>query len=204
VMEPFYTTKEVGKGTGLGLSMTYGVIIAHGGTIDIASQQGKGTIVTLRFPRIPPPVQSEPVNTTAPCLESMSAILVDDDEDVNFLMGRMLKQAGLRKVKTFSGGEEVLESLRSGECPDLIILDQNMPGMNGTQTMERIRDLYPDVPILISSGQPDIEEWECFKRSNVGVISKPFNMQEIMGKLAQFAHETIPGLDGPGGIGEIF
>jgi signal transduction histidine kinase len=55
VMEPFYTTKEVGKGTGLGLSMTYGVITAHGGTIDIVSQPGQGTTVKLRLPRIPAP-----------------------------------------------------------------------------------------------------------------------------------------------------
>ena len=187
VMEPFFTTREVGQGTGLGLSMTYGVVISHGGTIDIASQPGQGTLVQIRFPRIAAPAQSEPVQPPEPCLGPMRVVLVDDDEDVRLLMTRMLKQAGVRQVQTFAGGEELLETLGSGELPDLIILDQNMPGLNGAQTMERIRDLHPDVAILMASGQPDIEDWECFKRPNVGTIPKPFNLQEIRAKLAQFA-----------------
>jgi signal transduction histidine kinase len=59
VLEPFYTTKDVGKGTGLGLSMTYGVVKAHGGTMDISSAPGCGTTVKLRLPRIPAPVQKQ-------------------------------------------------------------------------------------------------------------------------------------------------
>jgi len=189
VMEPFYTTKEVGNGIGLGLSMTYGVVKAHGGSIDIATQVGQGTSVRLRFPRIPAPVQVGSVTLPAPSLESMKVFLVDDDEDVRFLMTRMLKQAGVRQVRTFSGGEEVIDYLRSGELPDLIILDQNMPGMKGTQTMEQIRGLHPEMPVLISSGQPDIEAWDDFKQPRVAVISKPFTFEEIQAKLAQFAQD---------------
>ena len=195
VMEPFYTTKEVGKGTGLGLSMTYGVVKAHGGTIDISSQPEQGTTVKLRFPRIPAPVQSEPEPVDSPVLSlaSMNVFLVDDDEDVRFLMTRMLKQAGVHKVKTFSRGSEVLEDLHSGNFPDVVILDQNMPGMNGTQTLELIRQLLPDLPILISSGQPDIEVSPDFKKPKVSVISKPFTLEEIQAKLAHFVKE--PSMD---------
>jgi CheY-like chemotaxis protein len=192
VMEPFFTTKEAGKGTGLGLSMTYGVITAHGGTINIASQPNQGTTVNMRFPRIPAQVQSDPISAPAPCVELLNVFLVDDDEDVRYLMAQMLKEAGVRIVKTFSGGEEVLASLCSGELPDLIILDQNMPGMNGTQTFMRIRGLHPEMPILISSGQPDIEEWDCLKLPKMGVISKPFDLEEIQTKLACFAQKHIP------------
>jgi len=187
VMEPFYTTKEVGKGTGLGLSMSYGVVSAHGGTIEIASQPGRGTTVTLRLPRVPAPLRSEPAPAPAPSLRSLSVLLVDDDDDVRFLMTRLLKKAGVRQVKTLAGGAEAVACLEAGERPDLVILDQNMPGLNGTQTLERIRALVPDMPILISSGQPDIEGWDCFQRPGVGVISKPFSLDEIRAKLAQFA-----------------
>jgi signal transduction histidine kinase len=92
VLEPFFTTKEVGRGTGLGLSMTYGVVKAHGGTIDITSQPGQGTCVKLRFPRIPAPAPApdETVDTPSPSLGAMKVLLVDDDEDVRYLMTRML------------------------------------------------------------------------------------------------------------------
>jgi len=189
VLEPFYTTKEVGKGTGLGLSMTYGVVKAHGGSIDISSQPGQGTAVKLRFPRIPAPIRIEPgpVVPPSPAPASVKVFLVDDDEDVRFLMARMLKKAGVCQVKTFSGGEEVLWHLRSGESADLVILDQNMPGMNGVEVMARIREQYSEMPILISSGQPGIEAWADFKQPRIGVISKPFTMEEIQAKLAEIS-----------------
>jgi len=185
-LEPFYTTKTVGRGTGLGLSMSYGVVRAHGGTIDLASQPGQGTTVRLRFPRIaaPAPVQDAAGGVPGASLGAMNVLIVDDDEDVRFLMTRMLRKVGMVHVEAFCGGEEVLEHLRSGGPPDLIILDENMPGLTGTQTLERIRVLHPNVPVLISSGQPDIEHWDCFRRPWVAVIPKPFTLDEISLKLA--------------------
>ena len=191
-LEPFFTTKPVGKGTGLGLSMTFGVVKAHGGTLEIASRTGQGTTVTLRFPRIPAPVPEE-VAGPAPGPEPLAIFLVDDDEDVRILMGRMLALAGAAQVRTFAGGEAVLAALQAGERPGLVILDQNMPGLDGTQTLALIRDLCPDLPILISSGQPDIETWECFRRPGLGVIAKPFTMEEIRAKLAGFAASGLSG-----------
>jgi CheY-like chemotaxis protein len=122
----------------------------------------------------------------------MKVLLVDDEESVRFLMTLMLKTAGVPQVKTASGGRKALESLREGELPDLVILDQNMPGMDGVQAMAEIRKLYPDLPILIASGQPDIAQWDCFHQSKVGVITKPFSLEEIQAKLARFAGDSAP------------
>ena len=66
-----------------------------------------------------------------------------------------------------------------------------MPRMNGVQTMEKIRALHLDVPILISSGQPDIEGWDCFKQPNLAVISKPFTMEEVLAKLAKMSLKAL-------------
>ena len=66
-----------------------------------------------------------------------------------------------------------------------------MPGMTGVQLMARVRDRYPDLPILLSSGQPDIESWEILKQPKVSVISKPFTLKEIQAKLVQFSDENI-------------
>jgi PAS domain S-box-containing protein len=201
-LEPFFTTGTGGRGLGLGLSMTYGIVQAHGGTLNIASQPGIGTTVRLRFPRIPAPLPGQRASPLASSCGPLSVFLVDDDEDVLLLMTRMLKRAGARQVKTFSGGEAVLAELRAGERPDLLILDQNMPGLNGIQTLERVRARDPELPILISSGQPDIEAWAVFRRPKVAVISKPFTMKEIQTKLAQFTDAAAPGPDGPGDVGD--
>jgi PAS domain S-box-containing protein len=183
--EPFFTTKEVGKGTGLGLSMSHGVIKAHGGTMDITSAPGSGTQVRLRLPRIPDPAPDAPAPASDPSINLMKVLLVDDDEDVRILMTRMLTRAGVGQARAVAGGQEALDFLASGERPDLVILDQNMPGLDGVQTLELIRGLDPDLPVLISSGQPGIQEWPSFKQPKVAVISKPFTMEEILAKLAQ-------------------
>ena len=112
-------------------------------------------------------------------------LLVDDDPDVRFLMVRMLEKAGVRHARAVPGGAEALDLLRSGELPDLVILDQNMPGMDGAETLARIRSMRPDLPVLISSGHPGIETRDCFRQPKVAVISKPFTMDEILAKLAQ-------------------
>jgi len=185
-LEPFFTTKDVGRGTGLGLSMTYGVIKAHGGTMDISSAPGHGTTVRLRLPRIPAPARIERSCAPTPSLEAMKVLLVDDEDDVRLLMERMLGKAGVRQVTCVSGGEQALGRLRSGDIPDLVILDQNMPGMDGVQTLASIRNLHPGLPVLISSGQPGVQDWDCFKAAHVAVISKPFTMDEILAALARF------------------
>jgi len=186
VMEPFFTTKDASTGAGLGLSVAYGVIKAHGGTIEIASNPGLGSTVKLRFPQIPAPTRTEPFLTPAQPLELRRVLLVDDEEDVRFLMARMLKKAGVSEVETAASGEEALGKMLPGERLDVLILDQNMPGMTGVQLMAKVRDRYPDLPILFSSGQPDIENWESLKQPRVGVIAKPFTMEEIQEKLTRF------------------
>jgi len=187
MLEPFFTTKDASSGAGLGLSMVYGVIKAHGGTVDIASQPGQGTSVKLRLPRIPAPGRCEPARAPGPAHGLGRVLLVDDEEDVRFLMARLLRKAGVAQVETAAGGAEALARLCAEPLPDVVILDQNMPGMTGIQAMARIRALHPDLPILFSSGQPGIADWDCLKRPRTGVISKPFTIEEIQEALALLA-----------------
>ena len=191
VTEPFFTTKPVDKGTGLGLSITHGVLKAHGGTLELSSQPGKGTQVRLGLPRLPVPVPVAAIQAPPRRLGALKILLVDDDEEVRFLMTRMLRRAGVSEVSTAAGGREAIARLDSGALPDLVILDQNMPGLDGLQTLAQLRERHPDLPVLISSGQPDIQDWEGLKRKNVGVISKPFTLEEILEKLA-----ALPGAQG--------
>jgi two-component system, cell cycle sensor histidine kinase and response regulator CckA len=184
-LEPFYTTKPEGEGTGLGLSMTYGVVKAHGGTLDISSHPGQGTLIQIRLPRIPAPVQAEPPSEAAQPAGPLQILLVDDDELVRVSTVEMLETAGCRATPV-RGGQEALDSLASGAVPDIVLLDLNMPGMDGTETLQRLRALYPELPVLIVSGQPGIEERACFKQPHLGVVPKPFTMKELLSKIAQF------------------
>lgn len=187
-LDPFFTTKPVGKGTGLGLSMVYGVVKSLGGTMDLSSIPGQGTMVCLHLPLLHEHLAgtgdlNSVIRRTG--RHSLNRILlVDDDEDVRFLVSMMLTKAGYT-VKTVESGEECLDVLSAHEMPDLVILDQNMPGMSGDRTMVRIRAHFADLPILISSGQPGIEEWPCFKQKGVAVISKPFDLAELESGMAR-------------------
>jgi CheY-like chemotaxis protein len=118
-----------------------------------------------------------------------NVFVVDDDEDFGFLMARMLKKGGVRQVKTFTGGEAVMHHLHSGECPDLVILDQNMPGMDGVQTLALIHRMHPEMPVLVSSGQSGLDDWAEFRHPRVGVLAKPSTLEEIREWWAQFTRK---------------
>jgi len=180
--EPFFTTKEIGTGTGLGLSMTHGVIRAHDGELLLRSAVGEGTVATILLPTVPRPRKSDP----APPFSGgpLRILLVDDDPDLRFLMARMLRIAG-HAVETAESGQAALEEIAGGVVPDLVVMDQNMPGMDGVRTLAGIRELQPDLLVLISSGQPDIHEWDVFRQPNTGVISKPFDLGEIAAKISE-------------------
>ena len=145
-------------------------------------EQGIGDVLRKRR-------QADVAGASAGAPEIRRILLVDDDEDVLILTSRMLRATGL-ELATAASGEEALQKLGAGGLPDLVILDQAMPGMDGIQTLAKIREKHPGLPVLISSGWPDIHGWACFKQPHVGVISKPFTVEEVMDKLKQFrSHE---------------
>jgi PAS domain S-box-containing protein len=185
-LEPFYTTRPIGEGTGLGLSMAYGTVKAHGGTLDISSQVGQGTRVRLQFPRLAAPVRAEPGSRPSRRPRALRVLLVDDDELVRFATVGLLELAGCQATAV-AGGAAALESLRSCAPPDLVLLDLNMPAMDGKETLQGIRALQPDLPVIIVSGQPGVQDWEGFKQPHVGVVTKPFTVEELLDAMARLA-----------------
>jgi len=179
--EPFFTTKPVGQGTGLGLAMVYSTLKAHGGTLDIRSAPGEGTTVVLRFPAAPEPPGAPPAADPAqtPSRAPRRLLLVDDDELIRSSVPAALARQG-HAVESAGSGARALELLEGGLDPDLVILDYNMPGMNGAETLDRIMALRGRIPVIVATGFVDTELSEALARwPKVLCLPKPFTTEAL-------------------------
>ncbi|MFH1341585.1 MAG: ATP-binding protein [Pseudomonadota bacterium] len=152
--EPFFTTKEVGKGTGLGLSMVYGFAQQSGGSMKIDSRPGRGTAITLFFPRVgaPDATGSKPLDPIATPAGNETILLVEDDDMVRSYVEKELRALGYRVIVT-SNGPAALEVLRQPEQIDLLFSDVVMPGgLSGPQLAEEAARLRPELRVLFTSG----------------------------------------------------
>nr|WP_275976309.1 PAS domain-containing protein [Geothrix alkalitolerans] len=188
-LEPFFTTKPAGKGTGLGLALVYGVMKAHGGRVDLRSTPGQGTEITLVFPTyqadLPFEVGIPPADEARG--RRLRILLVDDDELVRGTVPVMLEALG-HEVLATAGGAQALDRLEAGYVPDLVILDLSMPGMDGEETLRRLRVLRPDLPVLLATGYRDERGDRILEQgAHVGLILKPFTLMDLKLKLGQMA-----------------
>jgi PAS domain S-box-containing protein len=185
-LEPFFTTKEIGKGSGLGLSMVQGFARQSGGDIRIETAPGRGTTVSIWLPRVPGVAGSgQGPKDSAPCRRSI--VLVDDDEAVRDTLGQFLDEAGL-DVAAFDNGAEALRHIKAGAPCTVLITDQSMPGMSGTELIAAVHALRPDLPTLIITGFDKVSGLHEIS-SRISILTKPFRMRELMGKIDALADE---------------
>jgi two-component system, cell cycle sensor histidine kinase and response regulator CckA len=184
VFDPFFTTKAMGRGTGLGLASAYGIIQNHGGAIRVYSEPGQGTTFTIYLPASEKAVSEEKSVTTPLTQGSGSILLVDDEEMILEVAGRMLERLGYGVTCARSGREAVDLLSRNEKAIDLIILDMIMPEMGGGETFDLIRQVDPAATVLLSSGYSingqamDIRERGCS-----GFIQKPFSLRDLSQKI---------------------
>jgi len=184
IFEPFFTTKEVGKGTGLGLAMVYGIVKGHSGHIDCVSQPGQGTTFTLYLPIRPPSAEvsaeaAPPTPSAAvPAVEGATLLVVDDEEWLRDLGREFLSAAGY-SVLTAASGEEAL-TLCAEHPIDLVLLDLNMPGMGGTECLQRLLEKDPGLKVLISTGHSEQEyAQQDVLRAAHGWVRKPYRLDAL-------------------------
>ena len=193
-MEPFFTTKPVGQGTGLGLARVYGTVKAHGGTLELQSEPGRGTTVRILLPAIPGQpkgagAESAPEAKARDAQQALSVLLVDDDELIQGSTHALLDVLGHRTVAVYSG-EEALAQLEAGLEPDVVLLDLNMPGLGGAGTLPRLRQLRPDLPVLLATGRADQTALDLVRNyPKVALMSKPFSMRELRQQLAALGRD---------------
>jgi signal transduction histidine kinase/ActR/RegA family two-component response regulator len=180
--EPFFSTKGPGKGTGLGLSMVQGLAAQLNGALRLTSEVRRGTRAELWLPVTTLAAQKkecEPPATVADAASKITILVVDDDVLIAMSTVDMLEDLGHEVIEAHSGGS-ALGILRSGRAVDLVITDYSMPEMNGAQLAKAVREIQPDVPILLATGYAELP-------SGLGAdlprIGKPYQQDQLAAKI---------------------
>jgi PAS domain S-box-containing protein len=178
IFEPFFTTKD--KGTGLGLSVVYGVVNSHGGFITVQSEAGKGSQFTMFFPLVADREKFERSLKEQRLRHGTERILVvDDEEHVREMICRMLDNLGY-DVEYVESGQEAIDLVKKEEVFDLIVLDMNMPTMSGKETFFKLKEVQPDLRVVISTGYSNaILEPTPLNDLVDGFLQKPYQMEEL-------------------------
>ena len=188
IFEPFFTTKEMGKGTGLGLSTTYGIVKQSEGHIWVYSVQGKGTTFKIYLPRVNEPleeIRKEVLKEELP-RGNETILIVEDEEDVRKLAGKILEKQGYRILETFNGDDALVACERRKSPIHLMLADIIMPGMSGSELAKLLKPLYPEIKILYMSGYTDnaVVRHGVLEKG-VNYIQKPFTMEGLARKVRE-------------------
>ena len=176
--EPFFTTKPFGKGSGLGLSMVYGFVRQSGGRIEIESAPGKGTIVSLYFPRLAP-TEKPPETSSNGILDrgNERVLVVEDDAMVREFAEGILVSLGY-SVKTAVDASEALATLETKGPFDLVFSDVVMPGaMDGRALAREIMKRHPQLPVVLTTGYADVELIGA--ESKFPPLVKPYSRRQL-------------------------
>ncbi len=192
--DPFYTSKDLGSG--MGLAIVHGIVMDHGGAIDIVSQPGTGTTLQVLLPASSSTADSdaEQVPARLATLKSKRIIVVDDQVELLQVVADMLQQLGHHCI-TCADPREALEVIRQQATDlDLIITDYAMPEMNGVELMEQCQRYCPDIPIIISTGYAEhaTNLTRMIKQDpgHFGVLDKPYDLAKLRAVVDQAVLEN--------------
>lgn len=185
IFEPYFTTKETGKGSGLGLAMAHGIVSSLHGRISVASVPEQGTTFTVYLPanEASPTAETMPLvpDVTAKAQGQAQIMMVDDEAAIRDVVRRHLEMDGYR-VNTFANGQEALEALLATPAAwDILVTDQNMPGLDGAQLAAKAHALRPGLPIIICSGFFSTDEDNASQQPGVfATLSKPVEYSTLL------------------------
>ena len=180
IFEPFFSAKEDGSGTGLGLAIVDAIVRERGGTIAVDSVPGKGSTFTLRFPAaIGVELDRIEVATAPPPLgRGERVLLVEDDDSVRTLAARTLEAHGYL-VTTARGGLEALDLVAAGPPLDLVLTDERMPRISGSNLIARLRERQPGLRAIVMSTHPS-GNVHAAVTGEVRFLAKPFTVAELL------------------------
>jgi PAS domain S-box-containing protein len=187
VFEPFFTTKPMGAGTGLGLSMIYGFVKQSRGAVQIESEVGRGTCVSLYLPRYRGALDEKDFRRGRPTPqgEGETVLLVEDDSSVRLLIGEVLRDLSYACIEA-SDGQTAVPVLTSNTRLDLMITDVGLPGLNGRQLANLARKHRPDLAILFVTGYAEhVTGGADFLEPGMAMVTKPFTLDTLAFKIRE-------------------
>ncbi len=191
IFDPFFTTKEVGGGTGLGLAVVHGIVADHQGRIEVESEVGKGTTVRIDLPAAEQGAPAAPPDIAVPRGAGQRIVVVDDTAPVAAVLGEILTELGYRPT-LYTDPRRALEAITANPAAvDLVITDQVMPAMSGTDLTAALVAVRPDLPIILLTGYADEGT-----RDNTAIrkrLTKPISGPELARTLQQLLSPVQPG-----------
>jgi CheY-like chemotaxis protein/rRNA processing protein Gar1 len=188
IFEPFFTTKEKGKGTGLGLATVYGIVRQNDGSIQVHSTLNKGTIFEVYFPMADGlPLEATNTRTaTLPKGGSATVLVAEDEDTVRNLTTRILERNGYRVISAANAEEALRLWPDWRQDVDFLLTDVIMPGINGLELFNRLKDDKPELRVLYMSGYPeDVIADHGMNTGTVQLLEKPFSPDKLLTKIRE-------------------
>jgi PAS domain S-box-containing protein len=180
IFEPFFTTKEVGRGTGLGLSQAFGFAKQSGGDIVVTSIVGEGSVFTIYLPRSRSTAAADPApapHTDLTSGQGHRILVVEDNPDVGRFSTELLEDLG-HWTEWVRSADQALAALSENEFAfDLVFSDVIMPGMNGVELGNVIRERYPGLPVVLTSGYSSVLAENAHR--GFELIQKPYSVEAL-------------------------
>ncbi len=187
LFEPFFTTKEAGKGTGLGLAIVYGIVKQAGGEINVYSEQGRGTTFKVYLPLVEVPEEMTAAEARLSGLRgSETVLLCEDEEHIRKMVETMLTRQGYRVLAAETPAEAVEIARERAQEIDLLLTDIVMPQKSGLDLAREIRDIRPEIKLLLMSGYTDnrvSSSWVL--EAGTPFLQKPFTAASLSHKVRE-------------------
>jgi len=195
MFDPFFTTKEVGKGTGMGLAIIHGIVKSYKGFVTCHSQPGEGSVFHVYLPVLQDPVvlERQPVPLDLSQFGNERILFIDDEEILADMGKAILERLGYR-VTVKRNSIEALNTFQNQPNQfDLVITDQTMPGMTGSDLARRMLQIRPGMPIILCTGYSSVMSEEKARLMGIkGFAMKPLARKDIGALIRKILDEEKP------------